>query len=217
MSLCSGVTVLAAAGLLDGQRATTHWRYFDAIAARFPALHLVPDVLYVDGETVLTAAGSAAGLDLCLNLVRRDWGAAVANQVARRLVVPPHRDGGQAQYVERPVARERAGGSRLAGLLDRMRAGLDQDWPIARMAREAAVSPRALHRRFQDTTGTSPGEWLTGERLAQARELLEGSPLAIEAIAAGCGFGSAATLRHHFRARFGVSPAAYRARFTATG
>ena len=215
LSLCSGVAVLAAAGLLDGRKATTHWRYFDTLRARYPALTLVPDVLYVDEGTVLTAAGSAAGLDLCLHLIRRDWGPAIANHVARRLVVPPHREGGQAQYVERPVPTERAGGSRLAGLLDAMRAGLDQDWTIARMASHAAVSPRALHRRFRDATGTSPGDWLTGERLARARELLEAGEPPIEDVAAACGYGSAATLRHHFRARFGVAPASYRRRFRA--
>jgi len=215
LSLCSGAFVLAAAGLLDGKRATTHWRYFDALAARYPGLTLVPDVLYVDEGSVLTAAGSAAALDLCLHLIRRDWGPRLANHVARRLVVPPHRDGGQTQYVERPVPRERAAGSRLAGLLDRVRAALDQDWPIERLAAEAAVSPRALHRRFQEASGTSPGAWLLAERLARARELLEDAMLPIEDVAAACGFGTAATMRHHFRTTLGVSPAAYRARFRA--
>ncbi len=200
-------------GCWEGKRATTHWRDFDALAARHPGLTLVPDVLYVDEGSVLTAAGSAAGLDLCLHLVRRDWGSRVANQVARRLAVPPHRDGGQAQDVERPVPRERAGGSRLAGLLDRVRAGLDQDWPVARLATEAAVSPRALHRRFRETTGLSPGAWLAAERLARVRELLEETALPIEDVAAACGFSTAATLRHHFRTSLGTSPAAYRARF----
>jgi len=128
-----------------------------------------------------------------LSLIRRDWGSRVANQVARRLVVPPHRDGGQAQYVERPVPRERAGGSRLAGLLDRVREALDQDWPVERMATEAAVSPRALHRRFQEASGVSPGAWLLAERMARARELLEDAALPIEDVATACGFGTAAT------------------------
>jgi len=213
LSLCSGAFVLAAAGLLDGKRATTHWRYFDALAMCYPRLTLVPDVLYVDEGSVLTAAGSAAGLDLCLHLIRRDWGSRVANQVARRLVIPPHRDGGQAQYVERPVPRERAAGSRLASLLDRVRAALDQEWSIERLAAEAAVSPRALHRRFQEASGTSPGAWLLAERVARARELLEDALLPIEDVAAACGFGTAATMRRHFRAALGVSPAAYRDRF----
>ncbi|MBS0640672.1 MAG: transcriptional regulator FtrA, partial [Proteobacteria bacterium] len=184
LSLCSGAFVLAAAGLLDGKRATTHWRYFDALAARHPALTLVPDVLYVDEGSVLTAAGSAAGLDLCLHLIRRDWGPQAANVVARRLVVPPHRDGGQAQFVERPVPRERAGGSRLAALLDQVRATLAEDWPVGRLAAEAAVSPRALHRRFQEAAGASPGAWLLAERIGRARELLEGTALPVEDVAA---------------------------------
>ena len=215
LSLCSGAFVLAAAGLLDGKRATTHWRYIDALAARYPGLTLVPDVLYVDEGSVLTAAGSAAGLDLCLHVIRRDWGPRVANQVARRLVVPPHRDGGQAQYMERPVPRDRAAGSRLAGLLDQVRATLNQDWPIERMAAEAAVSPRALHRRFQEVSGASPGTWLLRERLDRARELLEEAVLPIEDIADARGFGTAATMRHHFRKNLRTSPSVYRKRFTA--
>jgi AraC family transcriptional activator FtrA len=213
MSLCSGAFVLAAAGLLDGRNATTHWQYADQLVRRYPSLRFVPDVLYVDEGSVLTAAGSAAGLDLCLHLVRRDWGPQRANQVARRLVLPAHRQGGQAQYVERPVPREHAGGSRISLLLDRVRASLDQDWPMQRLAAEAAVSLRALHRQFHQTMAQSPGEWLRDERLQRARELLETAPLSIEDIAAACGFGSPATLRHHFRTRLGTSPAAYRTRF----
>ncbi len=213
LSLCSGAFVLAAAGLLEGRRATTHWRYFDALAARHAGLTLIPDVLYVDEGSVLTAAGSAAGLDLCLHLVRRDWGAGVANQVARRLVIPPHRAGGQAQYVDHPVATERAGGSRLASLLDQVRTTIDEDWPIQRLAAAAAVSPRALHRRFRDATGLSPGVWLLNERLRQARDLLEASVLPVDDVAAACGFGTGATLRHHFRRSMGTSPALYRSSF----
>jgi AraC family transcriptional regulator, transcriptional activator FtrA len=209
MSLCSGAFVLAAAGLLEGRDATTHWRYAEQLVRRFPGLRFMPDVLYVDEGSILTAAGSAAGLDLCLHLVRRDWGPGIANQVARRLVLPAHRQGGQAQYVERPVPRERASGSRLGLLLDRVRATLDQDWPVERLAAEAAISIRALHRRFRETVGQSPGVWLTAERIARARELLEGSALSIEDVAVACGFGSAAVLRHHFRAVLGTSPAAY--------
>ncbi len=217
LSLCSGAFVLAAAGLLDGRRATTHWRYFAALAARYPSLTLVPDVLYVDEGSVLTAAGSAAALDLCLHLIRRDWGAGIANQVARRLVVPPHRSGGQAQYVDQPVPRERAGGSRLSALLDQVRSALDQDWPVERLAAEAALSPRALHRRFKGACGLSPSAWLQGERLSRARDLLEASMLPIDDVAAACGFGSAATLRHHFRKSLGTSPALYRGRFRSLG
>jgi AraC family transcriptional activator FtrA len=214
LSLCSGAFVLAAVGLLDGRDATTHWRYAQRLVERHPRLRFVADVLYVDEGSVLTAAGSAAGLDLCLHLVRRDWGPQIANQVARRLVVPAHRQGGQAQYVERPVPRERAGGSRLGLLLDLVRGTLDQDWPVERLASEAAISVRALHRRFGEAVGLSPGAWLRSERVARARELLEASTLPIDDIAAACGFGSAATLRHHFRAILGCSPTHYRARFT---
>ena len=216
LSLCSGVVVLAAAGLLAGRRATTHWRYFPALAARFPELTLVPDVLYVDEGSVLTAAGSAAGLDLCLHLVRRDFGPEAANSVARRLVVPPHRDGGQAQYVERPVPAPRAAGARLAAALDRVRGALAEEWPIPRLATEAALSPRALHRHLRAATGLSPGEWVIAARLDRARELLEATRLPVEEVAAAVGFGAAATLRLHFRARLGTTPAAYRARFGLT-
>ncbi len=215
LSLCSGAFVLAAAGLLDGRDATTHWRYADPFIRAYPALRFKPDVLYVDAGDVLTAAGSAAGLDLCLHLVRRDWGAAIANRVARRLVLPAHRQGGQAQYVERPAPRERAAGSKLGPLLDMIRQTLDQEWPIARLARESAVSERALHRRFLDVTGSSPGRWLIHERVARAQELLESTAVAVEEVAIACGFGSAATLRHHFRELLGVSPAAYRGKFRA--
>ncbi|MBO1076602.1 transcriptional regulator FtrA [Roseomonas marmotae] len=217
LSLCSGAFVLAAAGLLEGRRATTHWRYAGRLVERHPGIRFVPDVLYVDEGSVLTAAGSAAGLDLCLHLVRRDFGPRAANRVARRLVLPAHRQGGQAQYVERPVPRARAADARIAPLLDRVRAALDEPWPIARLAAEAAASPRALHRRFREAVGQSPGTWLLEERLARARDLLEGPPLPVEAIAGACGFGTAAVLRHHFRARLGTSPAAYRARFGEGG
>lgn len=213
LSLCSGVVVLAAAGLLAGRRATTHWRYFPAFAARFPDLMLVPDVLYVDEGSVLTAAGSAAGLDLCLHLVRRDFGPEAANGVARRLVIPPHRDGGQAQYVERPVPALRAAGARLAVTMDRVRGALAEEWPIERLAAEAALSPRALHRHMRAATGLSPGEWVIGARLDRARELLEATRLPVEEVASAVGFGAAATLRLHFRTRLGTTPAAYRARF----
>ncbi|MGE0726385.1 MAG: transcriptional regulator FtrA [Alphaproteobacteria bacterium] len=213
VSLCSGVFVLAATGLLDGRRATTHWRYAALLAERHPTIRIDPDVLYVDEGDMLTAAGSAAGLDLCVHIVRRDFGPRAANRVARRLVIPPHREGGQAQYVERPVpARE---GARLSGLLDRMRKRIGEDWPVERIAREAAMSERTLMRKFRETTGASPGEWLIGERLAHARMLLEERRMPVERLAEECGFGSTDTLRHHFRRRFGVSPRSYRARFQA--
>jgi AraC family transcriptional activator FtrA len=213
LSLCSGAFVLAAAGLLAGRRATTHWRYLDALRRAHPDIALAHDALYVDEGSVLTAAGSAAGIDLCLHLVRRDFGPEAANSVARRLVVPPHREGGQAQYVPRPVPTEREG-ARLGPLLDRMRKRLDRPQPLPALAREAGMSLRTFLRRFRDATGSPPGEWLLRQRLDRARELLEGASAApVEEVAALCGFGSAATLRHHFRRRFGLGPAAYRARF----
>jgi AraC family transcriptional activator FtrA len=212
VSICSGILVLAAAGVLKGRRATTHWRYIPAFQARFPDITLEEDVLYVDEGQVLTSAGSAAGIDLCLHLVRRDFGAEAANRVARRMVVPPHRDGGQAQFVELPVPKEREG-ARLSPLLDRMRQRLSEPQPIPALAKEAGMSVRTFLRRFKAATGMAPGEWLLNERLAHARALLEGSRATLDDVAAAVGFGSTATLRHHFRERLGVSPAAYRARF----
>lgn len=216
VSICSGVFVLAATGLLDGRRATTHWRYAARLAETRPAVRFAPDVLYVDEGDVLTSAGSAAGIDLCLHIVRADHGAAAANRVARRLVVPAHREGGQAQYVERPVPPEREG-ARLGPLLDRLRRALDHPWTVDAMAAAAGMSRRTFLRRFQDTTGQAPGDWLTTERLARARELLETTALGVEDITTACGFGSADTLRHHFRTRLGTTPALYRKRFGVSG
>lgn len=213
LSLCSGAFVLAAAGLLEGRRATTHWRYFEALAAQHPGLRLVPDVLYVDEGDVLTAAGSAAGLDLCLHLIRRDFGPEAANSVAARLVVPAHRDGARAQRLPSPVPRERASGSRLAATLDRVRAALAEEWPVARLAAEAATSPRGLHRRFREAVGLAPGAWLLTERVARARDLLEMTALPFEEVARLVGFGDVQTLRRHLRRRTGLSPKAYRDRF----
>jgi AraC family transcriptional activator FtrA len=212
MSLCSGIKVLAAAGLLNGRRATTHWRYADPIRRAYPAVHIVPDVLYVEDGNVLTAAGSAAGIDLCLHVVRRDFGPAMANEVARRLVVPPHRDGGQAQFVPLPVPVERVS-PRLGGVIDWMRRNLDQPHTIAALARRAGMSARTFQRRFAEVTGVPPHAWLTRERLARACELLEENRASLEDIAVSTGFGSAATMRHHFRKQLRTSPAAYRARF----
>lgn len=215
MSLCSGIAVLAGAGLLDGRRATTHWRYVDAIRSRHPAIALDPDVLYVDEGTVLTAAGSAAGIDLCLHVVRRDFGVAAANAVARRLVVPPHRDGGQAQFIAAPVPRSHESG-RLAPLIDRMRQDLGRPQRVEDLARQAGMSLRTFQRRFEETTGMAPAEWLLAERLRHARALLEsGSAARLEDVAEAAGFGSLATMRHHFRQRLGTSPARYRERFSA--
>jgi AraC family transcriptional activator FtrA len=212
MSICSGVFVLAAAGLLSGKRATTHWHYVDGLAAAYPDVRVEPNVLYVDEGRILTSAGSAAGIDLCLHVVRHDFGAEAANRLARRLVVPPHREGGQAQFVERPVPPPREG-LRFGPLFDRMRARLSEEQPIAELAAAAGMSRRTFLRRFKAATGLPPGEWLLAERLLRARELLETTGHSIDDIAAAAGFGSPATLRHHFRARLGTSPAAYRARF----
>lgn len=212
VTICSGVFLLASLGLADGRTVTTHWKYVDRLRALFPALTIDPDVLYVDNGDILTSAGSAAGIDLLLHIVRKDFGPDRANQVARRLVMPPHRGGGQAQFIERPVPQR--SNDRLAALLDAVRARPGDRWTIGRMAREAAMSERTMIRRFKDSLGASPGEWLTGTRVDTARQLLEGGTASIDDVANLAGFGSAATLRHHFRNRVGVSPAQYRARFT---
>lgn len=212
VSICTGAFVLAAAGVLAGKRATTHWRQTDALVAAYPDIKIEPDVLYVDEGNVLTSAGSAAGIDLCLHIVRRDFGPETANHVARRLVVPPHRDGGQAQFIERPVPIEREG-VRLGPLLDYMRSHLHENLSIEHVAAKARMGSRTFQRRFVAATGATPGEWLLSERLLRARELLESTSHPIEDVATTCGFGSVATLRHHFRSRLNVSPAAYRARF----
>jgi AraC family transcriptional activator FtrA len=213
MSLCSGVAVLAAAGLLSGRRATTHWRYVEAIADRYPGTVFDADVLYLDEGSTLTAAGSAAGIDLCLHVVRKDFGTEAANSVARRLVVPPHREGGQAQFISAPVPQEREG-LRLSPLIDWMRTRLGDEHSIRMLADRAGMSIRTFQRRFEATTGDSVGEWLVKERLRFARELLETRVSAsLDDIAVACGFGTQATLRHHFRNRLGTSPAAYRQMF----
>ncbi|KQV10770.1 transcriptional regulator [Rhizobium sp. Root1203] len=213
MSLCSGVAVLAASGLLKGRRATTHWRYVSSIAQRYPDVSLDASVLYMDEGSILTAAGSAAGIDLCLHVVRGDFGTEAANSVARRLVVPPHREGGQAQFISAPVPQEREG-ARLGYLLEWMRERLDEDQPISLLAERAGMSMRTFQRRFEATTGTSVGEWLLKERLRHARGLLENDlAISLDDIAAASGFGTLATMRHHFRKRLGTSPGAYRKTF----
>lgn len=213
MSLCSGVAVLAAAGLLAGRRATTHWRHAAALAARYPEITVDPDVLYIDQGQVLTAAGSAAAIDLCLHVVRGDFGAAAANAVARRLVVPPHREGGQAQFIPAPVPRPDQG-ARLGPLIEAMRARPDLGHPLPDLAARAGMSLRSFQRHFRATTGLSPGAWLLAERLRQACALLE-QGAGLDQVALATGFGSPAALRHHFRTRLGTSPAAWRRRFAA--
>jgi AraC family transcriptional activator FtrA len=217
LSICSGAFVLAATGLLDGRQATTHWRYAEALRRRFPKIGIDANVLYVDEGSILTSAGSAAGLDLCLHLVRRDYGSKVANQVARRLVIPPHREGGQAQFLERPV-EDRARGAEqrgsLAVLLDEIRKRPGKPWRIAELAHLAAMSRRTFMRRFRAATGFSPADWVTRARVDAARELLENTTLSIDHIAERCGLGTPTTLRHHFRKKVGVSPSQYRKGFS---
>lgn len=214
MSLCSGVAVLAATGLLNGRRATSHWRYVAALAATYPAIRFEAAGLYVDEGDILTAAGSAAGIDLALHVVRGDFGPDAANSVARRLVVPPHRAGGQAQFIPAPVARDHEA-SRLGAVIDHMRANLAEPLPIAALAQRAGMSERTFHRRFQALTGESPGEWLTVARVARACELMEREPTApLDEIAVRVGLGGAGNMRQVFRARLGITPNAYRASFS---
>jgi len=212
VSICSGAFVLAATGLLDGRRATTHWRYAARFARRFPRVQLVPDVLYVDEGQLLTSAGSAAGLDLCLHLVRRDYGAAVANQVARRLVIAPHREGGQSQFVAEPVPAADEG-SPLAPVLEWALRSLREPISVRRLARRAGMSERTFCRRFDAHLGTSPARWLIAQRVIAAQRLLETTALPIETIAERTGMGTAANLRHHFRAQIRTTPLRYRRSF----
>ena len=212
VSFCSGAFALAAAGILDGRPATTHWMHAEELTRRHPRVRFDPEVLYVDDGQVLTSAGTAAGIDLALHIVRLDHGPEVANYVARRMVVPPHRDGGQAQYVYMPVpdAPYRDG---IAPVLEWLHAHLHEPLSVEAIARLAAMSPRTLARRFRDTTGTTPMRWLIHQRVARAQELLTTTDLPVEAIARRVGVGTAANLRQHFRAATGVSPATYRRRY----
>lgn len=209
-SICSGVFVLAAAGLLTGRRVTAHWAEAEALARRYPLLRVDPGVLYVDDGDIMTSAGRAAGLDLCLHIVRRDFGTKVANDAARRLVIPAHREGGQAQFIPRPIRPE---GDSLAELLDWIRRHLKDDLAIADLATKAQMSRRTFIRRFEEATGVPPGEWVLRERMALARNLLETTRMSVERVATATGFGSTEALRHHFRARLDTSPARYRASF----
>jgi AraC family transcriptional regulator, transcriptional activator FtrA len=212
-SICSGVFVLAAAGVLDGLRATTHWRYTERLARRHPRVMVQPDDLYVDQGRIITSAGSAAGIDMLLHLVRRDYGARVGNLVAQRLVVAPHREGGQAQFLPRPMALDEQG--RLSRLMDWLRANPALQHTVKSMAAQAAMSARTLQRQFQDATGMGPVEWLTRERVAIAKDLLEVADVPLAQVAERAGFGSEESLRHHFRRLAATSPGAYRRRFAA--
>ncbi|TDC47320.1 helix-turn-helix domain-containing protein [Jiangella ureilytica] len=211
LSVCSGAFVLGEAGLLDGRRCTTHWMYSGELAARFPDAKVDPGVLYVDDDPIITSAGTAAGLDASLHLWRKEFGADVAATVARRMVVPPHRDGGQAQFIEAPIRATPA--RTLATVVDYMAAHLDQDLTVDDLAALANMSPRTFARRFRAETGTTPYEWLLTARLAAAQRMLERGDDVVETVAARAGFGTAAAMRHHFAKRLGTTPQAYRAAF----
>lgn len=216
VGLCFGTHVLASAGLLDGRRATTHWELAADMARRFPKVDMHPDVLYVEDGNILTSAGTAASLDACLHVLRRRMGATVANRTARRLVIPPHREGGQAQFIEQPVPKA-AADTRLAQLLDAIRERLGEAHTLDSLAAQSRMSRRSFTRHFRALTGTTVKAWLLTERLSRAQTLLESSDVSIDAISQSVGFGSVAALRQHFRATFGVSPTTWRANFSSRG
>jgi len=207
VSICSGVFVLAATGLLDGKRATTHWRYAARLASRYPGIRAESDRLYIDEGSILTSAGSAAGIDPCLHIVRRDYGAGIANSVARRLVMPPHRDGGQAQFVPDPIRRDASAG--LAPLLVWAQNHLAQPLRVEELAKRAAMSPRTFARQFLRQNGTTPHQWLIHQRLLAAQRMLEKTGESVDRIAEAVGLQTAATLRLHFSRVLGTSPTAY--------
>ena len=212
VSICSGAFLLAATGLLDGGEAATHWRYAPALAERHPDVRVNADVLYVDAGSVLTSAGSAAGIDLCLHIVRLDHGAAVANAVARRLVIPPHRDGGQAQLIEAPMPTH-PDDDPIAAVMAWALERLDQPLDLSALAGRAYMSVRTFTRRFRKATGTTPGRWLLEQRVRASLPLLEGTDASIETVAGTVGFANAATYRHHFAAIMRTSPTGYRRAF----
>jgi transcriptional regulator GlxA family with amidase domain len=211
MSVCSGAFLLGRAGLLDGRDCTTHWRHADELAAMFPSARVNPNVLFVCDGPVLTSAGTASGLDLCLHLIRADYGEEIARRVARRMVMPPHRDGGQAQYVDAPIRTRPA--DTLAPLLDDLEQELHVEHTIESLATRVAMSPRTFARRFRSETGTTPHLWLTRQRVLLARRMLEEGDDPIDLVAERSGFGTGAMLRHHFGRIVGVSPLTYRRTF----
>lgn len=213
MSICSGVFVLAAAGLLNGRKATTHWRYTDLLRQRYPAIEVLEDALYYDEGRVMTSAGSAAGIDLCLYVVRTDFGRDIANNVAQRLVVQPHRDGTQTQKVTAPVARSRESQS-LGKLFDFVHQQLAASHTVESLARHVGMSPRTFLRRFAESTGTTPARWILQARLRRAEELLTQSRMNIDVIAEQIGFSNGAALRHHFQQHYALTPGQFRKKFT---
>jgi transcriptional regulator GlxA family with amidase domain len=213
LSVCSGAFVLAEAGILDGRRATTHWMHADRLAAEYPAVTVDPDVLFVQDGRVITSAGTAAGIDAALHLVRTEHGAAAANVIARRMVIPPQRDGGQAQYIPTPV-QERFSDS-LAGVMEWMLDNLSEDLSIEQMSRRALMSTRTFARRFRDDVGATPAAWLNRQRILHAQQLLETTNLGFEIVAQRTGFGTAAVLRHHFLKVLQTTPTTYRRAFGA--
>ena len=212
LSVCSGAFALGAAGLLDGRRSTTHWMHADDLASAYPATEVDPDVLFVEDRRVITGAGTAAGIDACLHLVRTELGAAAANVIARRMVVPPQRDGGQAQYIQAPPEHERV--SSLAAVTTWMVENLSEDQPVSVLARRALMSERTFARRFRAELGATPAAWLNRQRLIRAQQLLEQSDLGLERIAEESGFGSASVMRHHFVRTLKTTPNAYRRTFS---
>ncbi|BBX20012.1 AraC family transcriptional regulator [Mycolicibacterium duvalii] len=213
LTVCSGAFVAGAAGLLDGRPCTTHWMHADELARRFPTAKVDRNVLFVDDGNLITSAGTAAGIDACLHLVRREMGSEVTNTIARRMVVPPQRDGGQRQYIEQPIPAR--GSDRFAPHLDWILANLDKPHSVTSLARRAHMSSRTFARRFVEETGRTPMQWVTDQRVLFARRLLEGTTLDIDRIAERSGFGTATLLRHHFRRVVGVTPSDYRRRFAA--
>src|SRR5215472_1714005 len=211
LSVCTGAFALGAAGLLDGRSCTTHWREAALLARLYPAAKVDPSVLYVDDAPVITSAGTASGIDACLYLVRKEQGGRIANAIARRMVVPPHHDGGQAQYVEMPVGESAC--DTLGEVIEWMQRNLDRLMTVDELAGLAAMSPRTFARRFVAETGTTPQRWLTGQRILLAQQLLEDTDETIDFIAERAGFGNAATFRHHFRGWRGTTPAGYRRAF----
>lgn len=216
VSICSGAFTLAAAGLLDGRPATTHWRYAELLQRRYPAVHVDPTPLYVDDGDVLTSAGCAAGIDLCLHLVRIDHGPDIANAIARRLVVPPHRDGGQAQYVERPLPATSQSND-IARSMEWICQNLQTPLSVQQLGAQAMMSPRTYARKFHAATGTSPMKWMIQQRILASLQILETTDMPLDHIAAEVGFARPVTFRHHFAKLIGTSPGAFRKQFRGHG